>query len=216
MGSALPHYDAYVTMMNAPAVLCSTEETIPRAIPYLYPDPVLTNSWKQYCADDTNFKVGICWQASAHNDSSRFPCARRSIPLTLLATVGNINNISLYCLQQKEGLEQLEEVKDTYSIHTFDETFDVAHGAFMDTAALMKNLDLVITVDTALAHLAGGMGVPVWVLLPYSTDWRWITNRTDSPWYPTMKLFKQATPFDWDLVMEQVRTELTALKDQSI
>jgi len=82
----------------------------------------------------------------------------------------------------------------------------------MDTAAVMEHMDLIITVDTAIAHLAGALGRPVWLLLPYSTDWRWIVNRTDSPWYPTMRIFKQPTPFDWDNVMTAVYYELEQIQ----
>ena len=85
---------------------------------------------------------------------------------------------------------------------------DIHHGSFMDTAAIMMNLDLIITVDTSIAHLAGALGIPVWVILPYVPDWRWMLKRTDSPWYPTMRLFRQELPGDWGGAIQQVTEAL--------
>ena len=96
-------------------------------------------------------------------------------------------------------------------IVVFDKSFDKLNGAFMDTAAIMKNLDLVITVDTSIAHLAGGLGVPVWVLLPKGSDWRWMRNGDSSPWYPTMRLFRQPNHDDWISMVDEVKNELEKL-----
>ena len=92
--------------------------------------------------------------------------------------------------------------------HVFDENFDKTHGSFVDTAAVMQNMDLIISVDTAIAHLAGAMAKPVWLLLPWATDWRWLEHKTTSPWYPTMRIFKQPKPFDWKTVMHEVYWQL--------
>lgn len=208
LGAALPHYDARVTMMSAAAALDCDEQTIPRDIPYLYPREQLVEQYRAMLSQDKNFKIGICWQADVFNDSSRPPVARRGIPLEKLYDLGKIDGVSLYSLQRFDGVEQLKMIPPYFKIHVFDEPFDTTHGSFMDTAAVIKNLDLVITVDTAIGHLAGGLGVPVWVLLPYSTDWRWLSNRTDSPWYPTMRIFKQPRPFDWDTVVGSVIAKL--------
>ena len=91
---------------------------------------------------------------------------------------------------------------------TFDDTFDQAHGRFMDTAAVMKNLDLIITVDTSICHLSSAMGIPTWVMVPNPPDWRWMINRNDTPWYPDMRLFRQPTPGDWDSVLKTITQEL--------
>jgi hypothetical protein len=91
------------------------------------------------------------------------------------------------------------------------EELDTIHGAFMDTAAIMKNLDLVITSDTSIPHLAGALGIPVWLALPYVPDWRWLLDRTDSPWYPTMYLFRQKSPGDWSPVFQQIQSTLRQL-----
>ena len=114
-------------------------------------------------------------------------------------------------MQKYDGTEQLETLPSHFILHTFD-NFDDEAGPFMDTAALIKNLDLVITVDTAIAHLAGALGCKVWILHPYATaDWRWIHGKNDSYWYPTMQIFKQHEAFGYEKVLEEVKKELSAL-----
>lgn len=211
-GSSIASYDATTTLMSLPALFNSTEETIPVNIPYINPDPDLVNFW-QTSMCNSKFKIGLCWQADVSNDASRLPVARRGIPLKLLYPLGDINNVQFYSLQQKDGTEQLTDIPDEFPIYIFDENFDKTHGSFMDTAAVMHQLNLIITVDTAIAHLAGSMGIPVWLLLPYSADWRWIAGRTDSPWYPTMRIFKQPAPFDWQTVVQDVEQELIKLTE---
>ena len=107
--------------------------------------------------------------------------------------------------------EDVNNLPDIDNFYKFDPMFDKTFGPFMDTAAVMKSMDLVIGVDTSLAHLAGGLGVPAWVMLPYDADWRWFENRSDSPWYPTMRLFRQKKIGDWDPVIEEVKNELDKL-----
>jgi len=207
----LPPYDADATLMSLPAIFNDTDQTAPKKIPYLYADPTLVASWQQKLAADTNFKIGICWQVDVHNDASRIPIARRGCPLNYFTTLSTIPGISFYSLQKYDGTEEISTISTNFQLHTFDD-LDEATGPFMDTAALMKNLDLIITVDTAIVHLAGGLGCPVWLLHPYATaDWRWIAHRTDSYWYPTVRIFKQQKPFDWEGVMKKVKEELRRL-----
>jgi tetratricopeptide (TPR) repeat protein len=205
-----PHYQADATLMSLPAIFNDTHGTFPNTIPYLFADQTLVDYWKSQLAHDTNFKVGICWEASIHNDESRLPIARRGCPLEQFYTLKNIPGISFYSLQKHDGVDQLAKLPSDFPLHTFD-NLDEKLGAFTDTAAIMKNLDLIITVDTAIAHLAGGLGCPIWLLNPLSTDWRWIFDSSESYWYPTMRIFKQQKPFDWNGVMEKVKTELHAL-----
>lgn len=212
-GQAMPQHDARATLMSLPALLYDTESTMASNVPYLNADPTLVEFWKEPLHADKNIKIGICWQASVHNDVSRMPIARRGIPLTKLITLAQIPNISLYSLQKIEGLEQLKDIEKYPNVMIPDSSFD--KDPFMDTAAVMMHLDLVISVDTAIAHLAGALGRPVWLLLPYATDWRWIHNRTDSPWYPTMQVFQQPAPFDWDTVMQNVQTQLLKMLKKS-
>lgn len=204
IGDSVPHIDDHTTLMSIPAILYDYEQQLPPFEPYIFPDQKLAQSWGEKLSHDPRFKIGICWEASVYNDSSRPPVARRGMPLKNLYVLSEIEHISLYSLQQKDGLEQLQYIPPHLHIHTFDDTFDIAHGSFMDTAAVIQHLDLVISVDTAIAHLAGAMGKPVWLLLPWATDWRWLAHHTTSPWYPTMRIFKQPKPFDWESVANDV------------
>lgn len=210
-GNPIPPHHARATLMSLPAVFYDDEHTMPRTIPYIFPDTTLINYWQQQLANDHNFKIGICWQTSIHNDISRLPIARRGIPLAQFFKLKDIPGISWYSLQQVEGLEQLTQVPHDFNLHIFPNDFDTTHGSFMDTAAVITQLDLIISVDTATAHLAGALGKPVWLLLPFSTDWRWIAGRIDSPWYPTMCIFKQPIPFDWDSVLNNIQQVLGRL-----
>ena len=155
-----------------------------------------------------SLKIGICWQADLPHDESRLPVARRSIPLELLAQLADIPGVTLYSLQTHEHNAACHTDKLDGRIQTFEYAIDTEHGPFMDTAALIANMDSVITVDTATAHLAAALGKPTWLLLPYATDWRWIAHRTDSPWHPTMRIFKQPKPFDWQSVINEVAQAL--------
>ena len=199
----VPPHDARATFMSLPAIFHDTEETFPKNIPYITASSELTAEWHQKLENNNTYKIGICWQADKHNDESRLPIARRGCPLHCFTTLTSLTNIQLYSLQKYDGIEEIATMPSTFPITIFN-NLDEQSGPFMDTAALMKNLDLIITVDTAIAHLAGALGCKVWLLLPYATDWRWITNRTDSPWYPTMRIFKQPSPFDWENVLKQV------------
>lgn len=210
-GQTLPPYDADATLMSLPAIFNDTDKTVPKTIPYISPDPTLVQLWQQKLAWDTNFKVGICWQVDVHNDTSKLLIARRGYPLESFVGLADIENISFYSLQKYDGIEQIATAPSKLNLHVFDELDDKS-GPFMDTAALMKNLDLIITVDTAIAHLAGALGCKVWLLHPYATaDWRWIHGHTDSYWYPTMRIFKQKKPFDYEGVIQEVKKELEKL-----
>jgi tetratricopeptide (TPR) repeat protein len=153
-------------------------------------------------------RVGLCWQADLPHDESRLPVARRSIPLEMLAQLADLPGVTLYSLQTHEHNAACQAPEIAGKIQTFEYAIDTEHGPFMDTAALIMNMDLVISVDTATAHLAAALGKPTWLLLPYTTDWRWIVHRTDSPWHPTMRIFKQQAPFDWQSVIDTVAQTL--------
>lgn len=229
----MPSHDARITYMSLPAALYDTEEEIKKnAVPYIFPDPALVEQWgpiidaaarseslsSQALSSEPlhagplhaqPFNVGLCWQADVFNDSSRLPIARRGIPLAAFDQLKKILHVQFYSIQKREGLDQLNTVAPDFPLHTFDDaTFDEIHGPFMDTAAVIAHLDLVITIDSAIAHLAGAMGKPVFLLLPYVTDWRWLAGRTDSPWYPTMRIFRQPIPFDWAPVIDDVTQAL--------
>ncbi len=214
IGVNRPTTEASATLMSMPAIFYDTEDTLPKEVPYLYANPYLIDKWKEQLAADKNFKIGICWQADVHNDSSRLLIARRGIPLDLIAQLHDIPGISWYSLQKKEGLEQLTTLSKDFNLKIFSDAFDETHGNFMDTAAVMMHMDLIISIDSAIAHLAGGLARPTFILLPYLADWRWIHNRIDSPWYPTMTIFKQKTPLDWSNVIEELRATLLHLTEK--
>lgn len=199
----LPPYDALATLMSLPAIFEDTEDTFPVSIPYLYPDPALIKIWQKTIATYDGIKIGITWQSDVHNDVSRLPIARRGIPLTLFEPLLKDSRFTFFSLQCFEGIEQIKELSPDCRLITYQD-FDLSHGAFMDTAALIANLDLVIAVDSAVANISGALGIPTLLLLPYVTDWRWIAGRTDSPWYPMHHIFKQPAPFDWLNVVTEV------------
>ena len=211
-GDFLPSVHDHTTLMSIPAILYDHEHALPAFSPYVSPDPQLVSYWAKQLAGDTNFKIGLCWEASVYNDSSRPPAARRGMPLERYYLLAEVPHVSFYSLQQADGLEQIANIPPYFKLNVFDENFDKAHGSFMDTAAVMQQLDLIITVDTAIAHLAGAMGKPVWLLLPWATDWRWIAHQTTSPWYPTMRIFQQPKPGDWETPLQEIFLEL--LKEQ--
>jgi len=203
-------YDAYAPLMSMPAIFEDTEITFPVQVPYLYPDEALMQLWHERLAPLAGIKIGLCWQADVFNDSSRLPIARRGIPLNALEPLLCIPNITYISLQRYDGTEQIAALPADCTLITYPD-LDTNHGCFMDTAALIKNLDCVIAIDSAVAHLAGALGIPTILLLPYNADWRWIINRTDSPWYPYHTIFKQPAPFDWYSVIEAVRTYLESV-----
>jgi ADP-heptose:LPS heptosyltransferase len=205
-----PHFDVYLEIISLPCILKTRLDTIPCAIPYLYGDEQLTEDWKKELAPDKNFKIGICWQVNENCSSlaTRTMAAQRSIKLKQLIPLCTIPGTTIYCLQKFSGTEQLDDLPNEVKIITFDGDFDQSNGRFMDTAAVIKNLDLVITVDTSIAHLAGGLGVDTWLMRSSPTDWRWLMNRTDSPWYPTIRLFKQPTHGDWETMVQEIVEEV--------
>lgn len=207
----LPPFDTHAPLMSLPYILGTRIDTIPNEIPYLFADEALVAAWKQKLSHDKNFKIGICWQG---NDNYATPLlrttvAQKSIHPKQFEPIATIPGVSLYSLQKTTGTDQLKELPNTMHIISFEEDFDQSHGRFMDTAAVIKNLDLVITVDTSISHLASALGTPTWVMLPNPSDWRWMMNRNDSPWYPqVLRLFKQPKPGDWETMILEVASEL--------
>jgi hypothetical protein len=206
----LPAFDVQAPLMSLPHILKTKIETIPLEIPYIFADENLTEYWKEKLSQDKNFKVGVCWQGNSNYSTPllRATVALKSIEAQQFAPLCTVPGVSLYSLQKTTGTDQLENLPKHMKLITFDDTFDQAHGRFMDTAAVMKNLDLIITVDTSISHLSSAMGIPTWVMIPNPPDWRWMINRNDTPWYPDMRLFRQPTPGDWDSVLKTITQEL--------
>jgi hypothetical protein len=198
-GAPLPPCAAACPLVNLPGLLGTTLETVPADIPYLRADPRLVERWRAQMEPIAGFKVGIAWQGNTAFYSDRF----RSIPLSAFEPLAGLSDVRLISLQVGEGASQLDALAGRFKVARFD-GLDATQGPFMDTAAVMMNLDLVVTSDTAIAHLAGALGVPVWVALALAPDWRWMLDRTDSPWYPTMRLFRQTTLNQWSGVFDSI------------
>lgn len=208
--SSLPEFDVYAPLLSLPRIFGTSAATIPADGPYLVADPDLVNRWQRTLNGLSGFKIGIAWQGSSLYEADRF----RSFPLSHFAPLARMEGLRLISLQKGEGSEQLARLAGRIAVTDLG-PMDEAAGAFMDTAAVMKNLDLVITSDSAVAHLAGALGVPVWVALSYVPDWRWLRDREDSPWYPTMRLFRQAERGGWSGVFERIARELQKRVPQS-
>ena len=202
-GAALPRFDVQVSLLSLPGILGTTLETIPNRVPYLSADPRLVDEWRRVLPPTSRLKVGIAWQGSTTYAADHF----RSIPLARFAPLAR-EGVELVSLQIGPGSQQLSEIAGRFPVLDLGQRLDRAHGAFMDTAAIVQCLDLVVTSDTAIAHLAGGLAVNVWVALPLSPDWRWLREREDSPWYPTMRLFRQTRFDDWPPVFARMADQL--------
>jgi tetratricopeptide (TPR) repeat protein len=205
-GEPIPEHAVHLALQSLPRVFKTTLASIPAEIPYLFVDPALVERWREALRPLTGFRVGIAWQGDFKHGWDR----HRSIPLGHFAPLAEVEGVRLISLQKGPGAEQLRTVAGCFPVTVLDR-LDEDSGPFMDTAAVLKGLDLVICCDTALAHLAGALGVPVWVALPAAPDWRWLLGREDSPWYPTMRLFRQTAPDDWRSVFARMTGELRRL-----
>jgi len=201
----LPLIDTQISLMSLPYLFGSTVQTVPHDVPYLHANEQLIQQWHTALFDNNYYNVGICWQADVHNDKQRPPLARRTIPVNLFAPMAKLPGVRLFSLQK---LNNAQPKNVDFALYQFGPDFDAAHGRFMDTAAVIKNLDLVISVDTSVAHLAGALGITTWVILPFKSDWRWMVDRNDSPWYPSMTLFRNKKTICWESVMHTVMQKL--------
>jgi tetratricopeptide (TPR) repeat protein len=192
-------FDYHISLMDLPKIFATTLETIPAQVPYIHACPGKAGYWRNKLAS-ADFRVGIVWAGSSIHDKDRY----RSCSLKCFAPLTMIDGVQLYGLQKGQAAANLEEVANEMVITNLGNEFE----DFTDTAAAIENLDMVISVDTAVLHLAGAMGKPVWALLPFSPDWRWMLNRRDSPWYPTMKLFRQKKRGQWEPLFQHVAEEL--------
>ncbi len=207
-------FDFQIPVMSLPHKLDLTNEQDLDNGAYLQADENLVDYWKSELARDGNFKIGICWGTSPYFDSFRAPLSKKAMHLSDFEPLSQLPNVTLYSLQKSDASSHINDV--TFEVRDFGPDFDKTNGRFMDTAALMKNLDLIVTVDTSVAHLAGALGVPVWVVLPSVSDWRWMQNRSDTPWYPTMKLFRQQEYGNWKTVFIKIKQEIEKLITKKI
>jgi tetratricopeptide (TPR) repeat protein len=204
-GDPLPEFDYHCPLMSLPLAFKTELKSIPFAERYLKADPKRVDYWREYLKKDS-FKIGIGWQGSQGTKID----IGRSFDLKLFQLIAEIRNVQLVSLQKGYGSEQLNNMPEGMQVTELGEQFDT-EGAFLDTAAVMMNLDLVITSDTALAHLAGALGVKTWVALKYVPDWRWMLGREDSPWYPSLTLYRQPKHGEWVPIFDQIKMDITNL-----
>jgi len=198
-------FNFHCPLLSLPLALKTTLATIPNRIPYLAAEPSLLIKWKRLLGE-IGYKIAICWQGSTGNLD-----VGRSFSVENFELISMVPGVRLISIHKGEGENQLRNLTDRLVVETLGADFDVGSDAFVDTAAIIKCCDLVITSDTAVAHLAGALGVKTWLALKHVPDWRWMLDRSNSPWYPTMKLFRQKTPGDWTSVFYEMRLELTNL-----
>jgi tetratricopeptide (TPR) repeat protein len=200
LGQPTSAFDVHAPLMSLPRIFHTSLETIPAEVPYLRADAERVSAWRDELQSVGGCKVGIVWQGSVEFRFDKL----RSLPLAAFAPLADVPGVTLFSLQKNFGREQIAQVEFGSRIVDLSprlETFD-------DTAAAIQNLDLVVTCDTSVAHLAGALGANVWVALPFNADWRWLREREDSPWYPTMRLFRQRRRGDWQQVCSRIAAAL--------
>ncbi len=202
-GEALPACDVWIPLLSLPRLFGTTLETIPHEVPYLAADPARISRWREVLAGSDNFRVAIAWRGRPTYRGDRF----RSIDLSLFEPLARMSGVQLVSVQKGAGAEQVAEVASDWPLVDASNQLTDFH----DTAAAIANVDLVIACDTAVAHLAGALGVPTWIALPFSSDWRWLIDREDSPWYPSVRLFRQTTFDDWPEVFQRLTAALREL-----
>ena len=201
-GDLIPPFELHSPLLSLPFACGTTIETIPTPIPYIEVDPAAAARWRNRIGPAAGLKVGLVWAGNPQHKNDR----NRSIALERLAPLFEAPGVRWFSLQVGERAADLSRAPAGKIANLADRLTD-----FAATAAAIAGLDLVIAVDTAIAHLAGALGKPVWILLPFVPDWRWLVDRDDSPWYPTARLFRQPTRGDWESVAQRVRAALDEL-----
>jgi hypothetical protein len=197
--SALPPFDLHAPLLSVPGILGTTLASIPATVPYLYADAERSEHWRRELGKFPSFRIGINWQGNPNYKNDR----NRSFSLAQFAPLAAIEGVQLFSLQYGAGTDQLGALAGRFPVIDLGSKLDL-----METAAVIQNLDLVITSDTALPHLAGALGAQVWVALSFVPEWRWLLHRDDSPWYPTMRLFRQTAWGNWQEVFARIAEEL--------
>lgn len=216
IGAPEPQFDLQIPLLSLPAIFRTTPETIPADVPYLFPDKQLQAHWRGRLEElaptprdaasghgAAELRIAIAWQGNKQYRGDR----QRSIPLKHFAALADVPGVRLLSLQKGVGAEQVADLSGRFSVIEYP-AIDEDSGAFMDTAAIMTNVDLIVTSDTAIPHLAGALGVPVWMAVPKVADWRWMRNEAGSPWYPTMRIFRQRRQDDWEELFGRIADEL--------
>jgi tetratricopeptide (TPR) repeat protein len=206
---AATDYDVDCPLLGLPRRFKTRLETIPASVPYLHAQPELADTWRRRLAesDGGGFRVGLVWAGNPKHPNDM----NRSMNLSELAPLAAVRGVMFYSLQKGPATAQIAQAPADWQLVDLSQQL---HD-FTDTAAIVANLDLMICVDTSVAHLSGAMGKPTWVLLPKMPDWRWLLNRDDSPWYPTMRLFRQDRAGDWANVVQRVAGALAELQPKT-
>ncbi|HWY63872.1 MAG TPA: tetratricopeptide repeat-containing glycosyltransferase family protein [Rhizomicrobium sp.] len=207
-GKVPPSFDYHIPLASIPLAVGMRFETIPAVDHYLAAEPERVAQWKEKLGDH-GFRIGIAWQGNQLVMGSE----GKAFPVAALQYIAALAGVRLIALQKNAGSEQLAGLPSRMAVESYD--FDEGADAFLDTAAIMMNCDLVITADTAPAHLAGALGVPAWVALKHVPDWRWFLERADSPWYPSLRLFRQPATGDWAGVFQAMEAELISRSRRS-
>jgi hypothetical protein len=199
LGTDLPAFDCHCPLLSLPFAFRTTLEDIPAGEPYIRAREERTERWRRRLGPKSRPRVGIAWSGNPRHRNDR----NRSLALgSLLPCLGD--RVEVVSLQKDLREPDAALVAQASAARHFGAELE----DFADTAALVELMDLVIAVDTSVAHLAGAMGKPAWILLPFNPDWRWLLDREDSPWYPSMRLFRQRAPGDWDGVLAEVQAAL--------
>ncbi|MEE8320499.1 MAG: hypothetical protein V3R68_01510 [Gammaproteobacteria bacterium] len=199
-------FDYQIPLLSLPHVMGTDLGSIPDHVPYLHAEADKLSYWKQRLGQGKCKNVGIAWQGNTAHKKDHI----RSISLHHFGPLLELEGVRFVSLQKGEGEEQIGQFGFVEQIDSFTDELDVGNDAFVDTAALIANLDLIITCDTSIVHLAGAMAKPVWLLLSHVADFRWLRDREDSPWYPGVRLFRQREKGNWD---EPVQTLKRALQE---
>ena len=195
----VPLHDAHVPLMSLPHALHAGDDIAPGGVPYLKADPERVAAWRERLPAG-RLRIGIAWQGNPKAKVDRV----RSAPLRAFAPLAAIPGATLISLQKGFGTEQIDDLPPGMRVETLPEDFATGPDSFMDTAAVIENLDLVVSIDSAVSHLAGALGKPLFVALKRSPEWRWMEGREDSPWYPSARLFLQTREGEWADVLERI------------
>lgn len=201
-------FDYHCALMSLPDLLGLASPDSPLPIPYLASDAERAARWKMQIGE-RGFKIGIAWQGAPWQGGA--PVAGRAIPLAAFKPLAEIDSVRLISLQKEHGVEQLGNLPAGMAVETLGDEFDAGPDAFVDTIAVMESLDLIVTCDTSIAHVAGARGRPVWVALQHVPEWRWMLEGETSPWYPTARVFRQKARGDWSGVFANMASELRGL-----
>jgi len=201
--------DFQAPIMSLPSLFGTREESIPADVPYVRADPERIRFWRRKLRSDRNVRVGVCWRVDSGHEAKSSALRKRNPPIDAFSPLAELENVTFYCLQKPPGREWASPTRlGELQLTTLGPEFDVAYGPFMDTAAVIGNLDVVVSVDSSVGHLAGALGRETYLLLPFAPDFRWHLGQSHTVWYPETTLFRQPEPGDWRTPVQQIRDRL--------